>query len=96
MGPIKPSTLLGHWLPLAARVCVEPNDMPIAEAARPARRLRQPDGALSATTAVHAPSHVPAIAVTVHIAIRTAHAGAWGICLAAQATPLNWSTPCAA
>ena len=64
--------LLGHWLSLAARVPLEPNDEPDAQVAGPARRLRQPVGAVPASTAVQAPSHVPNATVTLYVAVATA------------------------
>jgi hypothetical protein len=78
-------SLLGHWLSFAARVPLEPNDEPDAQVASPARRLRQPLGAVPASTAVHAPSHVPNATGTLYVALATEHGGSAGICVSTQA-----------
>ena len=77
--------LLGRWLSLAARVPSEPNDQPDAQVAGPAWRLRQPVGAVPASTAVHAPSHVPNATGPLYVAVATEHGGSADICVSTQA-----------
>ena len=45
----------------------------IAEDAGPARRLRQPDGTLSAATAVHAPPHISKVVGALPLVVATEH-----------------------
>jgi hypothetical protein len=78
-------SLLGHWLSFAARVPLEPNDKPDAQVASPARRLRQPVGTVSASTAVHARSHVPNATSTLYVAVAAEHGRSAGICVSTQA-----------
>jgi hypothetical protein len=77
--------LLGHWLSFPARVPLEPNDMPDAQVASPARRLRQPVGAVPASTALHALSHISEVAGALHVPLAAEHGGSAGNCVSTKA-----------